>query len=421
MVKTLSLLPGVTLRCYSDSRFHQGCLSFQFLRYMDRQEAAMNALLPAVLLRGTVAHPNLRAITQKLDDLYGASVDTLVRRIGDYQTVGLYCGFVEDRFALSGDKVLEPMLDFLGQLLFEPLTEEGVFNREFVESEKRNLIIALQTEKNDKRAYAAAQMLRKMCAADTFGIPRLGEETQVAAITPESLWQHYRKVLQQSPVEVFYVGSADSQVVAQKIKDLLLPMCRDVQSLPAQMPFRDGGGGEYTEQMNVTQGKLSMGFVTPITNRAPEFASMQVFNALFGAGMTSKLFVNIREKMSLCYHIGSGYYGSKGIMTVSAGIDCDKEQAVKAEIMAQLDVCKRGEITSEELSAAKEAVLSALRGIYDSPGSIEGYFSVAAIGGLALTVEQYRTAVEHVSLADVTAAANTLKLHTSFFLKGVRG
>lgn len=419
MVKTLPLLPGVTFRYYPDTRFHQGCLSFQFLRYMDRDEVAMNALIPAVLLRGSRDYPDLRAITQKLDDLYGASVDTLIRRIGDYQAVGLYCNFMEDRFALSGDKVLEPMLDFLGQLLFSPVMENGAFNREFVESEKRNLITALQTEKNDKRAYAAAQMLRKMCAADTFSIPRLGEEAQVAAITPEGLWQHYQRIITESPMEVFYVGSANAETVAEKVKNMLLALERNVCSLPEQTDFQDGGGGEYTEAMNIAQGKLCMGFVTGITNRDPEFAAMQVLNTLFGAGMTSKLFMNVREKMSLCYHIGSGYYGSKGIMTVSAGIDCDKEQAVKAEILAQLDACKRGSITPEELGAAKEAVLSALRGIYDSPGSIEGFFSVRAIGGLKMTVEQYRSAVEQVSIADVTAAAQTVKLHTSYFLKGV--
>ena len=420
MVETMHLMPGVTLRVFADTRFKQGCISVQFLRPMDRAEVAMNALLPAVLLRGCQDQPNMRAITQKLDDLYGASVDTLIRRIGDYQSVGFYCNFIEDAYALPGDKVLEPMLDFVGKLLLDPVTEEGVFSAEFVESEKRNLIITLQTEKNDKRAYAAAQMMRKMCATDTFGIPRLGEEEQVAAITAKALWEHYRRLLTQSPVEVFYVGSVEASVVAEKVRTLFSGLDRNVITLPAQTAFCDGGnGGEHTEVMNITQGKLSMGFVTDITNRDPRFAAMQVLNTLFGAGMTSKLFVNVREKMSLCYHIGSGYYGSKGIMTVSAGIDCDKEQAVKAQVLEQLDACKRGNITPEELGAAKEAVLSALRGIYDSPGSIEGFFSVRAIGGLTLTVEQYRSAVERISLADVITAAQTVKLHTSYFLKGV--
>ena len=69
MIETIQLLPGVTLRCYRDSRFKQGCLSFQILRLMRREEVALNALLPAVLLRGTRKHPDLRSITEHLDTL----------------------------------------------------------------------------------------------------------------------------------------------------------------------------------------------------------------------------------------------------------------------------------------------------------------------------------------------------------------
>ena len=127
MIETLTLHPGVTQRCFRDSRFKQSCLSIQLVRPMCREEASHNALLPAVLLRGTREYPDLRAITLRLDDLYGASVGTLVRRVGDYQTTGFYCGFMEDRFALEGDAILEPMLKFVGQLLLEPVLEDGCF------------------------------------------------------------------------------------------------------------------------------------------------------------------------------------------------------------------------------------------------------------------------------------------------------
>ena len=419
MIQTISLLPGVTLRVFPAERFKQGCLSLQFLRPMRHEEAAVNAIIPAVLLRGTTAHPDLRSITLRLDDLYGASVGALVRRVGDYQTMGLYCGFIEDRYALSGDRVLEPMLDFLEELLLEPVTEGASFCQEFVESEKRNLIATIESERNDKRAYTAAQMLKKMCSADSFGIPRLGEKEQVEQIDAASAWAHYQTVLRCSPVEIFYVGSGDAQAVAERLRRLFGRIDRQPEALPPQTAFRDGGGGTYTETMAISQGKLSMGFVTPITNQAPEFAAMQVLNTVFGAGMTSKLFMNVREKMSLCYSIGSGYYGSKGILTVSAGIDCDKEPIVTAEILRQLEACKAGQITAEELAAGKEAILSGLRGVHDSPGSIEGYETTAAISQLPMTVTEYYRAVEAVTIADVAAAAKTVALHTTYFLKGV--
>ena len=417
MIKTLTLHPGVTLRCYRDSRFKQSCLSIQLVRPMCRQEAAMNALLPAVLLRGCKKYPNLRAITHRLDDLYGASVSALVRRIGDYQTTGLYCAFMEDRFALDGDRILAPMMELLGQLLLDPVTEDGGFSGDFIQSEKKNLISTIESELNDKRAYAAGQLMRHMCREDSFGVPRLGDKESVEAITPTSLYAHYRKILQESPVELFYVGSAEPETVA----GLLRPLFADGQrtSPPPQTAFHPCEGSHRSEEMEITQAKLCMGFTTPITNRTPEFAAMQVFNVLYGAGMTSKLFMNVREKLSLCYAIGSGYYGSKGIMTVSAGIDTDKEALTRKEIIAQLEACRTGDFTAQELDAAKEAILSSIRSVHDSPGAIEGYYSTSALSGNRFSLTDYRAAVESATAQQVAEAARSLQLHSSFILKGV--
>ena len=143
-----------------------------------------------------------------------------------------------------------------------------------------------------------------------------------------------------------------------------------------------------------------------------------MLNALFGAGMTSKLFSTVREKMSLCYSIGSGYYGTKGILTVSAGIDFDKEKVTRQEVLHQLQLCQQGEITEAELESARQALLSSLRGTHDSPGAIEGYYATAALSGLGMTPETYMAALREVQLSDVVAAAKSLTLHSTYFLKG---
>jgi len=206
------------------------------------------------------------------------------------------------------------------------------------------------------------------------------------------------------------------------VAKLLMPVLSGLKRAPVapapQTPFHTCPGSDLTESMEVSQGKLCMGFVTPITNRMPEFPVMQILNTIFGSGMTSKLFLNIREKMSLCYFIGSGYYGSKGIVTVSAGIDFDKEALTKQEVLRQLAACQAGEISQEELKAAREAVLSSLRATHDSPASIEGYYATAALSGMTMTPEEYMAAVENVTLDQVVAAANGLTLHTTYFLKG---
>ncbi len=419
MEQTMELYPGITLRCFQDTRFKQGALSLQFLRPMCREEGALNALLPAVWLRGTEQYPDLRAITLHLDDLYGASVGTLVRRIGDCQTTGLYCGFMEDRFALDSDEIFAPMVDFLRQLLFCPVVEDGGLCREFVEGEKKNLISTIEAEKNDKRAYASGKLLKIMCRNDSFGLPRLGTVEEVAAITPQALYAHHRKLLAESPIAIYYVGSFAPQQVARLLMPLFANISRNYIPGPGQTAFAGLGSFREEETMEIAQSLLCLGFSTPITNRCPEFAAMQVLNMVLGGGMTSKLFTHVREKRSLCYFIGSGYYGAKGIVTVNAGIDAQKKDEALEEILAQVEACRQGEITPQELTAAKKAVLNTLQEIHDSPGAIESYYSTAAISGMGMTPEQYAQAVKAVTLPQVVQAAKVLRLHTQYFLRGV--
>lgn len=419
MIYTEVLQPGVTLRCFQDDRFKQGCMTLQFVREMNKQEASLNALVPVVLLRGTKTAPDLRAITRRLDDLYGAAVGPVVRRVGNYQTTGLSCGFIDDKYAMDGDRVLEPMVEFLGQLLLEPVTENGVFRADYVRSEKKNLIATLDAQKNNKRAYAGEQMLRKMCRKDSFGIPRLGTTAMVRKITPASAWEHYKKVLRESRLDIFYVGQAEPSVVAEALKPMLRKMERSYVNREIPQGFLSSRRGNFEERMDISQGKLAMGFTTDITIRTPEFPAMQVLNVLFGGGMTSLLFMNIREKLSLCYDIGSNFHGAKGILTVSAGIDCDKDTLVKEKVLEQLDICKKGKFTQEQLKAAKQALINSLQGVHDSPGAIESYYATGVLSGLGMTPEEYKQAVQQVTAKQVASAAKKLKLHTTYFLKGV--
>ena len=418
MIQTIELFPGVTLRCCRDERFKQGVMSLQFLRPMCREEASLNALLPTVLLRGCKSAPDMRAVTLKLDDLYGASVGALVRRTGDVQSTGLSCGFIDDRFALEGDRIFAPMMAFLEQILLDPVTEGEGFVEAYVESEKQNLIWTMESQRNDKRSYANNQLLKLMCKEDSYGIPRLGEIADVEAITAKSLYAHYKKVLATSPVNVFFIGSAQPEAVAEALKPMLSRLAKDPIPLPPQTGFAPVAYSEQEEVLDVAQGKLCMGYATPINLRDPRYPAILAANSVLGAGMTSKLFMQVREKMSLCYDIGSGFHGSKGILTVAAGIEFDKKQVVQEQIKYQLQQICDGNISDNELTAAKEALLSNLRSTHDSLGAMESYYASAAISGIGMTPDVFMEKVRAVTAEDVAAAARTLTLQAVYFLKG---
>lgn len=381
----------------------------------------MNALLPAVLLRGTKKYPKLRDISAFLDEEYGASVGTLVRKNGEIQTTGFYLSFLEDRFSPDGAGILEPMIDFLRQLLLEPVLENGNFSKEFVEGEKWNLINAIESGMNDKRTYASEKMLSLLCGEDGYGVPRLGKVENVEAITPQSLYAHYQALLKTSRVELFYCGGEKLQTVADMLKAALAPLGTETPVAVSTPPFQSEKEPRYGEEvMEVSQGKLSMGFSTGCTAKDPGFPALMVLNACYGAGMTSKLFQNVREKLSLCYYASSGIHGAKGLMTVSSGIETANFEVAKAEILAQLEACRRGEISEAELENGKKAILTSLQTIPDSPGRMEDYAMYSMLSGQNMEIEAYAKAVRAITVEQVAEAARKIRLEAVFFLKGVQ-
>ena len=174
----------------------------------------------------------------------------------------------------------------------------------------------------------------------------------------------------------------------------------------------------FEDEMSVTQGKLCMGFRLGDCMDEPDFASIYVFNAVYGGSVTSKLFMNVRERLSLCYYASSMVDTHKGLMLVSSGVDFDKVEQAKAEIIAQLDAVKNGDITDDELEAAKRCVASDLRACLDSQGELEGFYLANTIEGLDFTPDELAALVEDVSREDVIKVAESVVLDAIYFLRG---
>ena len=181
-------------------------------------------------------------------------------RMGKSRPWGFYLSFLEDRFALEGDRVLEPMTELLGEVLLRPRLVGGALDPDYVEQEKENLISTIETSLNDKRVYAGQQMLRAMCRDDGFGVPRLGEPEDVAAITPGELYRHYRQVLGTSQVELFYAGSAPLEAVAELLRRVLQELPRQT---PEPLPFASmgrRGSPVFGRNHGLNTGKAIYGF-----------------------------------------------------------------------------------------------------------------------------------------------------------------
>lgn len=416
----LELLPGVWLNLVQTNRFKTGCFSFNLLRPLTAEDAAPNALLPSVLLRGCRACPDMQAISRRLDTLFGASAGTLIRKKGEVQTVGMFVDFLEDRYAES-EPVFAQMMQLLGSLLFEPCLEDGGFVESFLEGERLNLSNTLDSRINEKRAYAVSQMLKAMCRDEAYAVPRLGEKDALEGLTGAGMYQRWQQLLATSRLELFYLGQQPKETVVEQLTNLLerLPRSGELTAVQTVPVLHDRPVQYVQEALDVTQGKLAIGLRTPVTAADSRYPAMMLLNAVFGAGMTSKLFVKIREEQSLCYYVNSVVDKFKGIMHVGSGIEFKNYQVALDGILHQLELCQKGEITEQELESARGFLISALRTGNDSPGRLDDYAIGQAVGGFHETMDDLAVRLRSVSMDQVVEAANTLQLDTVYFLKGV--
>ena len=413
------ILPGVYLTAVQSDKFKTGCFSLNLLRPMKKEEAAANALIPSVLLRGSETCPDIASISAKLDELYGASVGTLVRKKGEVQLVGFYCDYVQDEYV--DEPVFAPLMAFLAELLLNPRLENGAFPEAVVDSEKLNLENAMLSRINDKRTYAASQLIRTMCAGQPYGIPRIGEPDDLKNITAKSLYAHYRDLLATSRVELFYMGSLSPETVAKVLQTVLADLPRAEAFVPvgttpasAARPVQ-----EKTERLDVTQGKLSLGFFTDITAKDPRYPALVLAATVFGGGATSKLFTNVREKMSLCYYASASFEKFKGVLSVSSGVEFSKLETAKTEILRQLEACKAGDITDDELESARGYLVSDLKIAMDSPGRLDDYYMGQILLEQDGTMEDLASAIARVTKQEAADAIQALRLDTIYALEGV--
>ena len=414
------LFPGVTLTCVKTEKFKTGCVTVNLIAGLSRDTAALSALLPRVLRRGCTELPDMEQIAAALDELYGARIEPLVRKKGELQCIGFFADFPDDRFIPSGESVLEETINLICKLLLYPEKQEGLLRSDYVDSEKSNLIDDIRAAINDKRGYSIDRLLEEMCAEEAYGVGKYGREEEAAAITPETLTAHYRSLISDARIEIFYCGSAEQQRVESAIRAALsdLPERKESKTpktnvilRPAECPPR-----RFTETLDVSQGKLTVGFRLGKAMENPDYPAFLIFNSLYGGSVTSKLFLNVREKLSLCYYASSILDKHKGIMIVASGVEFSKFDTALGEILAQLESVKKGDVSDWEFTSAKRYVVTSLLAAMDRPGGLEDLYFDSTIAAAAYDPVELCGRIEAVTLNRVIDTASEIEPDSIYFL-----
>ena len=391
------ILPGVWLTALRTDKFKTAWLSVNLLTQLRRSTAACTAVLPYVLRRGSTRLPDLETIAAELENLYGASITPSVRKLGEIQAVGFEAEFADD--GAVGEDVFPRLAADVADLLLHPNTRGGLLRPDIVDSEREKLLERIRAGMNNKRAYAIERLYAHMCCCEDYAVPRLGEEADAERIHYRKLTMRYHDVLSTMPR-----GEIDEDIGTDIRMNALEEQPRYV-----------------TETLPVAQGQLAVGYRLGACMAEPDIPALFVFNALYGGCVTSKLFLNVREKLSLCYYVGSRLSTHKGLLTVTSGIDVKNYERALTEITAQLDAVRTGDFTDGELQAAIRSVASDLRATADAPDALAWYWLNRTVQGLDIDPAEMAALVEEVTRTDVTDIAAGVVCDCVYLLKGTEG
>ena len=409
---------GINLYFVKDDKFKTAALTLSFVRPLKKDEVTKNSLIPAIIRRGCEKYPDTRKLNLYLDSLYGAEFTSGVRKKGEVQMITFKFKTVADIYA--GDVLpFDKLISLMKEAIFNPLTENGGFKDDFVEREKENLKQMIESIVNDKKEYAKKRLIEEMYKDSPYGIFEYGYTEDLNAITSKNLFEHYENVLKTSRINIFVTGAFDEKCVTDRISEIFEGI--SVNPVKINDIEKDIINNEITtieEEAPVTQGKLSMGFKTNITSDSPLYIPMLLANNLYGGSVHSKLFLNVREKMSLAYYAGSSYSSFKGLVNVNCGIEFDKYEVTVKEVLNQLEEMKKGNFTEEELNFSKLAICSTYNSLADSMAATEDFFNSQTIMNTKYTIEEYIEKVKATTKEQVIEAAKKIIPDTVFFLKG---
>lgn len=394
-------------------KFKTSCISVSMALPMDERMAA-NSLLVYLLKRSCKAYPELSLLNGRLDELYGAILGAGVAKNGEAQVLTLSITSLADKFALDDESIQLEAAQLLSDIIFKPNVKNGSFGAESLATEKRLLIQRIEEELNDKRTYAFNKCISHMCHNEAFGKDKYGTIEEIQSVKMADVYDAWKNMLSTAVFQITVVGAADEERVAEIFKKAFDKVDRNPATLETVFIQRSRRFNRFEEKFPVNQGKLVMGFRAGMSHRRDNIFAVTVMNDIFGMGTYSKLFMNIREKMSLAYYCWSRLVASKGIVLVESGIDTDKEKKVSAEVLSQLSNLRNGKTDPEVLESSKRALRE--KHTFTTPEGILGWYSSQVTSDEILTPEEVVNGIEQVTMEDVCAAAKKLSVDTVFML-----
>ena len=390
---------------------------------LKRETVTLNALIPFMLRRGTKKLPNQGLINKELENMYGATFNCGIDKMGDNVILKFYIESISSEYALNSENILEMNLNNLLDIVFDPIQNDELLNEQFLTLEKENLKRVINRKIDDKDSYALDRCISAMYGDEKFGLYKYGYEEDVDKITIKDISGYYNWLIQNSKIDIFISGNIKTDEVEEFLKknNNIKKLRPRIENYILNNEFTESKQiveniNEISEKMDVSQGKLVMGLDILSDMENLQVVAL-VYIAILGDGANSMMFQNVREKASLAYSARSTFVKQKLNIFIRCGIQIENyEKAIKI-IKEQLENIKKGEFSDEDIQNAKTYLISSLKNVAEEQDTEVIYYIGQEISKTNMSLEEYIKKIETVTKEQVVELANSIQLNTIYFLK----
>lgn len=419
-MKKINIKKGIDLHLIETNKFKTNLLAVFLTTPLQKETVTKNALIPAVLRRGSQNMKTQDEISIALEEMYGASFDCGIDKIGDDQVLKFYLETINNEFLPEQEDNLKKAIGILLEVVFNPLLENNHFDNEYVEGEKNNLKQVIEGRKDSKAAYASERCIEEMYKNKPYSLYKYGNVEDLQNINSDDLYEQYKTLINNCKIDIFISGDIKENVKEnifnnENIKNLNDREAKYIINNKENRKKEEKQEQEISDSMDVNQGKLIIGLDILQENDNDKYTAL-VYNAILGGTPTSKMFQNVREKNSLAYTASSSFIRQKANIFIKCGIDIPNYKKALEIIKEQLEDMKKGEFTDANIDEAKNNIISTIKFIPDEQDTELMYYFSQELSGYEMSYENYINKVNEIKKEDIVELAKRIQINTIYFL-----
>ena len=415
-------MEGIKIHKIETNQFKTNLYAVFLATPLKRENVTKDALIAAVLRRGTKNIISQDKISKELEEMYGASFDCGIEKTGDNHIIKFYLEALNEEFLPEKEELTQKCINILLDIVTNPFVENNGFKQEYVDGEKENLKQIINGKIDNKARYSLDRCIEEIFKGEPYGLYKYGYVEDLEKITPQNLYEYYKELIKNCKIDIYYSGIFDNdnteKIIEKRLQENNIESRNAEYVINNEMTEKKQKSETKTveESMDVTQGKLVLGLQIDDNNKNSRFAA-SVYNAILGGGANSKLFQNVREKNSLAYTASSSYIRTKNVILVHCGIDIEKYEKALETIKEQIEDMKKGNFTDKDIEDAKKLIIASVKSISAEQDTEITYDYGQELSNEHTTIKDYQQNIEQVKREQIVDIANKININTIYFLK----